>query len=151
MAREVALTPLRQHEVKELVVSMLGTVAIPAGLLAAIFEGSRGNPFFIEELMKGLVDEDRICYREGRWQFREETLPSCPAAWKRFFCGGSPRFPRRPAGARAPFRDKPAGRVRTPGPLSGLDPRAPLPGAFRLEKRQLVRVERQAGCTKVRS
>ena len=39
-----------------------------------MYDESKGNPFFLIEIMKVLVDEDIISYREGSWDIDFDTL-----------------------------------------------------------------------------
>jgi tetratricopeptide (TPR) repeat protein len=51
---------------------MLTAILTPAGkidpaLLDAIYLETEGNPFYIEEVCKALLQEDKICFEHGRW------------------------------------------------------------------------------------
>jgi tetratricopeptide (TPR) repeat protein len=51
---------------------MLAAILTPAGkidptLLDAIYLETEGNPFYIEEVCKSLLQEDKICFEHGRW------------------------------------------------------------------------------------
>jgi len=71
---ELLLRGLMPEEVSGLLRTMLGLDHDPAELAEVIHAKTEGNPFFIEEVMKSLVEEG-ILYRErGRWSARAETL-----------------------------------------------------------------------------
>jgi len=62
---EVSLRPLSESESNELVNRLLATPEIPDGLRASILEKSDGNPFFIEEVVRTLI-ENGIVVSEDR-------------------------------------------------------------------------------------
>ncbi len=55
LAREITLAPLTEPEVGEMVAAILETVPDPE-LVAAAATRTEGNPFFVEELIKGLSE-----------------------------------------------------------------------------------------------
>lgn len=62
---QIALRPLTETESNELISRLLAIAEIPAGLRANILEKSDGNPFFIEEVVRTLI-EDGIVVCEDR-------------------------------------------------------------------------------------
>jgi ABC-type oligopeptide transport system substrate-binding subunit/DNA-binding SARP family transcriptional activator len=63
----VKLTRLSREETAELLRAMFAEQPSPQ-LVDLIFRETEGNPFFIEEVCKALVDEGRIMHQSGRWQ-----------------------------------------------------------------------------------
>ena len=61
----INLRPLTESESNELISRLLAVAEIPAGLRANILEKSDGNPFFIEEVVRTLI-EDGIVVCEDR-------------------------------------------------------------------------------------
>ncbi|PYO76125.1 MAG: hypothetical protein DMD63_15130, partial [Gemmatimonadetes bacterium] len=62
------LTPLSQPEVEALVHQMFGGDAgATKHFSALLYDWTRGNPFFVEETLKSLVDSGAISQRDGRW------------------------------------------------------------------------------------
>ncbi len=57
---EVSLRPLSQSESNELVDRLLAVAEIPDSLRANILEKSDGNPFFIEEVVRTLIENDVV-------------------------------------------------------------------------------------------
>jgi class 3 adenylate cyclase len=64
------LDPLGSDESSRLVSLLLDVDALPEGLRRRILERSEGNPFFLEEIVRHLID-DELLVREGeRWRAR---------------------------------------------------------------------------------
>jgi len=76
---EILLRDLTPEQSAELVEALLGTPGLPQSLNQAILDRSQGNPFFVEEIVRSLIDT-RVLYRgHGRWRARagraEEGVP----------------------------------------------------------------------------
>ncbi|GEM_PF-176903 len=70
----VSLKGLTEDQVASLIQSMLGMEHEPRELAQVVHRKTSGNPFFVEELMKSLVEEG-ILYRErGRWSAQGDSL-----------------------------------------------------------------------------
>jgi tetratricopeptide (TPR) repeat protein len=63
----ITLKPLSHHEVSDLVTSMLGAAQAPAALVQRILTETRGNPFFIQEVIWSWMEEEIISPRLGTW------------------------------------------------------------------------------------
>ncbi|HEY2740735.1 MAG TPA: tetratricopeptide repeat protein [Gaiellaceae bacterium] len=62
----VELEPLAGEAVREIAAGILG--APPASsLVAELLERTRGNPFFVEEVTRSLVEHDELVERAGEW------------------------------------------------------------------------------------
>lgn len=61
------LHPLGEGDVAELVQAMFGASADAAQFAATLYGWTRGNPFFVEETLKGMIDSGRVSQRDGRW------------------------------------------------------------------------------------
>jgi predicted ATPase/DNA-binding SARP family transcriptional activator len=71
---ELNLRELSGGQGRQLLSALTGIKALPPTLVDAVLERTRGNPFFIEEIVRSLVDAG-IVYREGnRWRVRESVL-----------------------------------------------------------------------------
>ncbi|MFC1716824.1 AAA family ATPase, partial [Candidatus Poribacteria bacterium] len=69
---ELALQPLSSHESRLLVASLLTIDNLPESTKETMLAKSEGNPFFIEEVIRSLIEQDMI-YREGdNWKARDE-------------------------------------------------------------------------------
>jgi class 3 adenylate cyclase len=65
------LDPLSPEQSAELVSKLLAVEEIPADLRDRILERSEGNPFFLEEIIRRLIDEGLIAHEDGRWVAKE--------------------------------------------------------------------------------
>jgi ABC-type oligopeptide transport system substrate-binding subunit len=65
-ATSVRLQPLRRDQTSELLGSIFKE-EITDEFLEGIHRETEGNPFFIEEVCKALVESGRLYYRDGRW------------------------------------------------------------------------------------
>lgn len=70
------LAPLEQEEVEDLVHKMFGVDrSATRHFSALLYAGTRGNPFFVEETLKSLVESRALSETDGRWTGWEmETL-----------------------------------------------------------------------------
>jgi len=65
----VNLRPLSVADTSELVGATLALAsAAPKDLVAALVERCEGNPFYLEEMLKALVEAGTLVRREGSWQ-----------------------------------------------------------------------------------
>jgi class 3 adenylate cyclase/tetratricopeptide (TPR) repeat protein len=62
--RELDLMPLSEQDSNELLNRLLGDPTLPDALRKGILEKSGGNPFFIEEVVRALIDEGALVSRE---------------------------------------------------------------------------------------
>ncbi|MCB0195813.1 MAG: protein kinase [Anaerolineae bacterium] len=64
------ITPmsLTQDETKALLEN-IWSQSVPIDISTAIYKQAQGNPFFIEQIARGLIDEEIIAWDAGRWHF----------------------------------------------------------------------------------
>jgi class 3 adenylate cyclase/tetratricopeptide (TPR) repeat protein len=62
---EVTLVPLDAHESRDLVDGLLPVENLPDSARRLILEKAEGNPFFLEELLRSLLDAGLIVVRDG--------------------------------------------------------------------------------------
>src|SRR5581483_10426582 len=67
----VPLDPLSSDESAQLVSFLPGVEALPDGVRRLILERSGGNPFFLEEIVRHLINDGRLVWDGERWQARE--------------------------------------------------------------------------------
>jgi class 3 adenylate cyclase/tetratricopeptide (TPR) repeat protein len=66
----IVLEPLSQDESADLIANLLGTIGLPADVQARITDAAEGNPLFVEEMLRKLID-DRLLERDnGHWSAR---------------------------------------------------------------------------------
>ncbi len=75
----VALDPLTQENVAELVSLMTADPRLKETLGSWIFRSVGGNPFFLEEMLKHLVELNLLQREGGRWEWAEENLNNLEA------------------------------------------------------------------------
>jgi predicted ATPase len=64
---EIAINPLSDADSEMLVSNLLDAQALPKETRAAILNKAEGNPFFVEEVIRMLIDRGAIAVREGSW------------------------------------------------------------------------------------
>ncbi len=64
----IALEPLSLEDADRLVGFLLEVEDLPAGVHARILERAEGNPFFLEEIVRHLIDEGLIVRVDDRWR-----------------------------------------------------------------------------------
>lgn len=64
---EIALTPLDDADSRLLVTNLLEIESLPEDLRRFILERAEGNPFFVEEVIRMLIERDWVVLRNGRW------------------------------------------------------------------------------------
>ncbi|HET9454228.1 MAG TPA: AAA family ATPase, partial [Gemmatimonadaceae bacterium] len=78
-AKLLRLDPLTQKDVEQLVCAAFSVDHPSARQLAGrLYSWTRGNPFFVEETLKSLVESGRLYQRDGRWlgwEVQELDLP----------------------------------------------------------------------------
>jgi class 3 adenylate cyclase len=65
---EVALSPLAPEDSRQLVSNLLEIEALPGVVREAILKKSEGNPFFVEEVIRMLIDTGGIVSKDGHWE-----------------------------------------------------------------------------------
>jgi tetratricopeptide (TPR) repeat protein len=71
---DVDLKRLSMEETAELVGSMLALRETPPRLISAIYEKTGGNPFFVQEILKSLVEDSVVDLRKGLTSRGEKAL-----------------------------------------------------------------------------
>jgi class 3 adenylate cyclase len=67
-ASAIALEPLSRTDTSRLVSLLLDIDDLPETVRSRILERAEGNPFFLEEILRQLIDEGRIVHDRGRWR-----------------------------------------------------------------------------------
>jgi predicted ATPase len=69
---EINLAALSEVETCKLVTNMLEIEALPEQARAIILKKAEGNPFFVEELIRMLIDHQVIVQKNGKWQMAKK-------------------------------------------------------------------------------
>ncbi len=76
---EIRLNPLQEEIIDELIKNLLDIKALPQPLRQKISHRSGGNPFFIEEVARSLIDEGAIIVTNGKFEVTQKidtmTIP----------------------------------------------------------------------------
>ncbi len=72
-SHEFILKELSGEEISELITNLLYIKNIPEDLWKTIVEKSQGNPFYVEELIKSLIEQGVIIEEKEGWSFNKET------------------------------------------------------------------------------
>ena len=64
---ELTLAPLDEAGSRSLVANLLEIESLPEPLRRFILERAEGNPFFVEEVIRMLIERDWVVERDGRW------------------------------------------------------------------------------------
>jgi class 3 adenylate cyclase len=67
-ASAIDLEPLTDEDADRLVAHLLTVEDLPPRTHDLILARAEGNPFFLEEIVRQLIDEGRIVYEDGRWR-----------------------------------------------------------------------------------
>jgi DNA-binding CsgD family transcriptional regulator len=68
LVAHLSLAPFTRNETAELLETMFSR-EVPPEFLAGVYTETEGNPFFIEEVCKALIEEGHIAFRDGRWHY----------------------------------------------------------------------------------
>lgn len=69
---ELALSPLSDEDSRQLVTNLLEVEALPDRIRATILRRAEGNPFFVEEVIRMLIDRGAILKQGDKWAAGKE-------------------------------------------------------------------------------
>jgi len=78
LMRELALEPLSRQAERELLHTLVGQDTLPAELERRVLEVAEGNPFFLQELVRSLVDAGTVVPEGGGWRFDQKAEVEIP-------------------------------------------------------------------------
>jgi len=82
LATRVMLGRLSREDSNALIATLFGQESVSEDFASALYRETEGNPFFIEEVVKSLIEQGQI-YREGeRWQRKEVHELAIPQSVK---------------------------------------------------------------------
>jgi serine phosphatase RsbU (regulator of sigma subunit)/class 3 adenylate cyclase len=68
---EITLNALSESDSRELVANLLEIEALPKGIRKMILDKAEGNPFFVEEVVRMLIDQEAIVRNGDKWRAGE--------------------------------------------------------------------------------
>lgn len=71
-ALELHLSPLTEIDSLQLVGNLLTSDALPPAVRSRILAKAEGNPFFVEEVIRMLIDQERIVRQNEQWRLSRE-------------------------------------------------------------------------------
>ena len=82
LLQSVSLKRMSLNEISEMVRQILEQDDVPAEFCKMVYEKTRGNPFFAEEVIKSLKEEEVIYREENEWKIREVSRIEFPETVK---------------------------------------------------------------------
>ncbi len=139
-ASSLALDPLAPQDARRLVRALLSVDDLPASVHARILERAEGNPFYLEEIIRRLIDDGSLVRSGDRWRAKAgATDVEIPDSVQAVLASRIDLLD--PADKRALQAAAVVGRVFWPGPvaqLTGIAPSDLAPALRRLEDREMV-------------
>lgn len=71
--QEILLQPLSKMQSQELLGNLLGAKNLPDELSQTVLTRAEGNPFYIEEVLRWMIDRGWIVREDGRWKVVAKT------------------------------------------------------------------------------
>ena len=82
LPQSISLKRMSQENTLEMIQQILEQDDIPQEPCKMIYEKTRGNPFFTEEVVESLKEEDVIYREENKWKFKEVSAIEFPESVK---------------------------------------------------------------------
>jgi class 3 adenylate cyclase len=73
---EISLNALSDKDTRKMVSNLLEIEALPKQVRDLILKKADGNPFFVEEVIRMLIDREAIVYRDNAWVAQQEITTS---------------------------------------------------------------------------
>jgi predicted ATPase len=70
----LALQPLDEEQSRQLVANLLYVENLPERVRRLILDKAEGNPFFVEEVIRSLLDNGLVVYEDGMWRATAEIV-----------------------------------------------------------------------------
>ncbi|MDH5780469.1 MAG: tetratricopeptide repeat protein [Candidatus Bathyarchaeota archaeon] len=78
LLQSVRLKRMSFDDVSEMIERILEQDDVPREFCELVFQKTRGNPFFVEEVIKSLKEEEVICREENKWKIKEVSRIEFP-------------------------------------------------------------------------
>lgn len=82
LLQSVPLKRMSFDEISEMIKQILGQDDLPKEFCRLVYEKTRGNPFFVEEVVKSLKEEEVIYREENKWKIKEISKIEFPETVK---------------------------------------------------------------------
>jgi tetratricopeptide (TPR) repeat protein len=82
LPQEVMLNRMSLSDISEMIKGILEQEDVPEEFCRLVYDKTRGNPFFAEEVVKSLKEERAIYKEEGIWKFKEISTIEFPKSVK---------------------------------------------------------------------
>jgi len=82
LLQSVQLKRMSFDDTSEMIRRLLEQDDVPREFCELVYEKTRGNPFFVEEVMKSLMEEEVIYREEGKWKISEVSRIEFPETVK---------------------------------------------------------------------
>jgi tetratricopeptide (TPR) repeat protein/tRNA A-37 threonylcarbamoyl transferase component Bud32 len=87
LCQDISLSGLTENEVRALLADLMDAECSP-DFSRAIYQQTQGNPFFIEETLRDLIEDNALYLQGGEWRVKEATQIQLPetvqaAVWQR--------------------------------------------------------------------
>ncbi|NIW51665.1 MAG: hypothetical protein GWN17_05470, partial [Candidatus Korarchaeota archaeon] len=82
MLQTIVLKRLSFHDVIEMIKRVLEQDDVPRRFCRLVYEKTRGNPFFVEEVIKSLKEEGVISAEKEKWKIKEVSKIEFPETVK---------------------------------------------------------------------
>jgi ABC-type oligopeptide transport system substrate-binding subunit/class 3 adenylate cyclase len=90
---ELALEPLSGDAERELLVALVGEGTLPGQLETELLEQAEGNPFYLEELVRSLIDTGALARGDEGWRFDHEVPIEIPPTVEKVLLARIDRLP----------------------------------------------------------
>jgi len=82
LPQSISLKRMSLDDISEMIRQILGQDDVPPEFCKMVYEKTRGNPFFAEEVIESLKEEEVIYREENKWKFREISAIEFPESVK---------------------------------------------------------------------
>jgi len=82
LSKPISLKRMTSNDVSEMIRQILEQEELPKEFCGLVYEKTRGNPFFVEEVIRSLKEEDIIFREEDHWRIREVSKIEFPTTVK---------------------------------------------------------------------
>jgi predicted ATPase len=82
LAQSIHLKRMSLSDVSEMIKNILEQEDVPSEFCRLIYEKTRGNPFFVGEVVKSLKEEEAVYREENKWKIKEVTKIEFPETVK---------------------------------------------------------------------